>query len=61
MPIDGADLGLSQGWQKQLIDTLGTYGDIYRRTLGEASAYGLPRGLNAPWPEGGLFLAPYSE
>ncbi len=61
LPIDGADLGLRQEWQRQLIDTLGTYGDMYRRTLGDRSVYGLPRGVNAPWPEGGLFLAPYSE
>ena len=61
LPIDGVDLGLNEGWQRQLIDTLGTYGDIYRRTLGDRSVYGLPRGLNAPWLEGGLFLAPYSE
>lgn len=61
LAIDGADLGLNEGWQRELIDTLGSYGDIYRRTLGDASVYGLPRGLNAPWLEGGLFLAPYSE
>jgi general L-amino acid transport system substrate-binding protein len=61
LPIDGTDLGLDQDWQKRLIDTLGAYGDIYRRTLGDQSVYGLARGLNAPSIEGGLFLAPYVE
>jgi general L-amino acid transport system substrate-binding protein len=61
LAIDGAGLGLGQGWQKQIIDTLGGYGDMYRRTLGDQSIYGLARGLNAPSLEGGLFAAPYSE
>ena len=61
LPIDGTDLGLGQGWQKQLTGTLGSYGDIYRRTLGDQSVYGLPRGVNAPSREGGLFAAPYVE
>jgi general L-amino acid transport system substrate-binding protein len=61
LSIDGADLGLDPDWQKRLIDTLGAYGEIYRRTLGDQSVYGLARGLNAPSIEGGLFLAPYSE
>lgn len=59
LPIEG--LGLDQGWQKRVIETLGSYGDIFSRTLGEKSPYGLARGLNAPSREGGLFLAPYSE
>jgi general L-amino acid transport system substrate-binding protein len=61
LPIDGADLGLDPGWQERLIDTLGTYADIYSRTLGDKSLYNLPRGLNAPSQDGGLFTAPYSE
>jgi general L-amino acid transport system substrate-binding protein len=61
LPIDGADLGLDPGWQKRLIDTLGSYADIYSRTLGDKSLYDLPRGLNAPSRDGGLVGAPYSE
>ncbi|HUZ90387.1 MAG TPA: hypothetical protein VMU78_00560 [Methylocella sp.] len=61
LPIEGADLGLDHKWQARLISKFGAYGDIYRRTLGDQSVYGLARGLNAPVQEGGLFLAPYSE
>jgi general L-amino acid transport system substrate-binding protein len=61
LPIDGTDLGLARGWQERLIDTLGSYADIYSRTLGDKSPYNLPRGLNAPSQDGGLFTAPYSE
>ncbi len=61
LPIDGADLGLDPGWQERLIGTLGSYADIYSRTLGDKSLYDLPRGLNAPSQDGGLFAAPYSE
>ena len=61
LPIEGAGLGLDPGWQLRLNDALGTYSDIYQRTLGDKSVYGLPRGLNAPTVEGGLFLPPYSE
>jgi general L-amino acid transport system substrate-binding protein len=44
-----------------VISAVGSYGDIYRRNLGDGSSYKLPRGLNAPWRDGGLMLAPYSE
>jgi general L-amino acid transport system substrate-binding protein len=62
LPVEEVpELKLSKGWQKRVVDTVGTYGDIYRRNLGEGSPYQLPRGLNARWENGGLFMAPYSE
>jgi len=61
LPIEAPELKLSKGWQSRVVDAVGTYADIYRRNLGEASPYRLPRGLNASWQEGGLILAPYSE
>jgi general L-amino acid transport system substrate-binding protein len=61
LPVEAPELKLTKGWQTRVIDAVGTYGDIYRRNLGEASPYRLPRGLNASWQEGGLILAPYSE
>jgi general L-amino acid transport system substrate-binding protein len=61
LPIDGTALGIDQKWQARLIRMCGAYRDIYRRTLGDKSAYGLARGVNAPPQEGGLLLAPYSE
>jgi general L-amino acid transport system substrate-binding protein len=61
LPIEAPQLGLAKDWQKQVVDSVGTYADIYRRTLGEDSPYKLPRGPNAPWTAGGLVAAPYAE
>jgi len=61
IPLDGQALGLASDWQKRVVDTAGSYGDIYRRNLGSGSPYDLQRGLNAPWQAGGAMLAPYSE
>ena len=61
VPVAGAGLGLSADWQKDVFATVGTYDDIFRRTLGEASPFKLAPGLNAPVAEGGLLLAPFEE
>ncbi len=61
VPVAGAGLGLAADWQKTLIATVGTYDDIFRRTLGEGSPFKLAPGLNAPVSEGGLLLAPFEQ
>jgi general L-amino acid transport system substrate-binding protein len=48
LPIEAPELKLSKGWQTRVVDAVGNYGDIYRRNLGEASPYRLPRGLWRP-------------
>jgi general L-amino acid transport system substrate-binding protein len=50
----GQALGLDREWAAHLIATLGNYGEIYARTVGEGSPLRLPRGLNALWTHGGL-------
>jgi general L-amino acid transport system substrate-binding protein len=58
--LTGADfatasaLGLPHDWTTQLIKSVGNYGEIYARTIGEHGALHLPRGLNALWTRGGL-------
>jgi general L-amino acid transport system substrate-binding protein len=52
LALAAPELGLPADWQRQVIATVGTYTDIWRRTLGAASPYRLPQGLNAPWSEG---------
>jgi general L-amino acid transport system substrate-binding protein len=59
--INAPELGLAAGWQKSLIDTIGTYGDLYEKDLGEKSGLKLPRGLNASTAEGGALEVPYTE
>lgn len=59
--VAAPELGLAQGWQKQLVDLIGSYADLYDRNLGEKSELKLPRGLNASVADGGVIAAPYSE
>lgn len=48
-------LGLSDhGWAAKVIGVVGTYGEIYDRTVGHPDA--LPRGRNALWSVGGLLV-----
>lgn len=54
----GAMLGLDPAWAKRAIAASGNYGEIFAAHLGEQTKVGLPRGLNAPWKEGGLLYAP---
>ncbi len=61
LPIEAPRLGLDKGWQKRVVDSVGSYADIYRRRLGEDSPFKLPRGPNALWTAGGLLAAPSAE
>lgn len=53
-PGVGERLGLSDDWAYNVIKTVGNYGEIYDRTVGEGSRYQLLRGLNNLWNNGGL-------
>ena len=61
LPLDVPELGLDKGWQKRVVEATDGYDAMFRRNLGTSSPYRLPRGLNAPWWQGGLMLAPYVE
>jgi general L-amino acid transport system substrate-binding protein len=50
----GGKLGLSKDWARQVIDAVGSYGEIFERNL---HSIGLPRGINKPWTQGGLLYA----
>ncbi len=54
---NGAALGLRETWAADAIATVGNYGEIFARNLGDASAVKLPRGPNALWRDGGLLYA----
>lgn len=54
----GAQLGLAPGWAPAMIGMVGNYGEVYENSLGEATALGLSRGLNAQWTDGGLLSSP---
>jgi general L-amino acid transport system substrate-binding protein len=54
----GAMMGLDNNWAKNAIAAVGNYGEIFAANIGEATAIGLARGLNAQWTQGGLQYAP---
>jgi general L-amino acid transport system substrate-binding protein len=51
-------LGLPRGWTAAVVRSVGNYGELYERTLGEGSAARLARGQNELWSRGGLLYAP---
>ncbi len=53
-PGIGRPLGLDDGWARRAIAAAGNYGEIFERHLGQGSRFGMSRGLNALWTDGGL-------
>ncbi len=53
----GKLLGLDRDWLARAIATVGNYGEMFEHHLGEKTALGLKRGLNAQWNKGGLQYA----
>ncbi|WP_310619614.1 amino acid ABC transporter substrate-binding protein [Flexibacterium corallicola] len=54
----GAMVGLNNDFALKAIQAGGNYGEIFEQYLGENTALGLARGLNAQWKDGGLIFAP---
>lgn len=54
----GKMLGLDVKWGYNVIKSVGNYGEIFERNLGEKTRLGLTRGPNAQWNAGGLLYAP---
>lgn len=54
----GAMLGLEADWALNAIAVSGNYGEIFESNIGESTAIGLARGLNAQWAQGGLIYSP---
>jgi len=52
----GAKLGLSNDFSRRIIKHVGNYGEVYERNIGEP--FGLERGTNALWQDGGLMYSP---
>lgn len=53
-PGVGKPLGLSDDWAYNVIKHMGNYGEVFARNIGKDSDYGMPRGLNNLWNEGGV-------
>ncbi len=54
----GAMFGLDKEWAKRAIAVSGNYGEIFDNNIGQDTAIGLSRGLNALWTNGGILYAP---
>ena len=54
----GTKMGLANGWTVNVIKSVGNYGEIYNRHLGDASVLKIPRGMNDLADKGGLLFAP---
>lgn len=54
----GEMLGLEADWAANAIAVGGNYAEIFEANIGEETAIGLARGLNAQWTDGGLLYSP---
>ncbi|ELS04994.1 periplasmic component of amino acid ABC-type transporter/signal transduction system [Xenococcus sp. PCC 7305] len=52
----GEDMGLPNDFAARIIKNVGNYGEIYEKNIGQP--FGLERGLNNLWTNGGLLYAP---
>lgn len=57
-PGFGRSLSLDPLWARRIVEQVGNYAEIYDRNLGPRTPFGLERGLNALWKQGGLFYPP---
>ncbi|HWV81393.1 MAG TPA: transporter substrate-binding domain-containing protein [Hyphomicrobiaceae bacterium] len=55
----GKPLGLPRSWVYQIVKSIGNYGEIYERNLGQRSPFKLERRSNDLWTRGGLMVAPH--
>jgi general L-amino acid transport system substrate-binding protein len=54
----GSYLGLDNDFMVNVITQVGNYGEVFDRNLGPETVFGLERGVNALWTDGGLVYAP---
>lgn len=54
----GNYLGINNQFMVDVIRQVGNYSEIFDRNLGPDTIFGLPRGVNALWIDGGLLYAP---
>lgn len=56
--VAGDYLGINDEFMVDVITQVGNYGEIFDRNLGPDTIFGLTRGVNALWTDGGLLYAP---
>ena len=61
LDLDGVfakQLGVQSGWVVRLLESVGNYGEMFERNLGQGSTLKLDRGPNRLGSQGGLMYAP---
>lgn len=61
MAVPGAGLGLPAEWQKAVVARVGSYSDVFARTLGSRSPLKLDQDLNRRVADGGVLDAPFRD
>ncbi len=56
--VTGDYLGINDEFMVDVITQVGNYGEVFDRNLGPETIFGLTRGVNALWTDGGLLYAP---
>jgi general L-amino acid transport system substrate-binding protein len=54
----GEYVGLDNEWAVNVIRTVGNYGEIFERNVGQGSELKIDRGINQLWTKGGIMYAP---
>jgi len=54
----GSYYGITNDFMVTVITQVGNYGEIFERHLGSDTPFGLVRGLNGLWTDGGLMYSP---
>jgi len=54
----GKLLGLPKDWAKNMLSSVGNYGELFDQNLGQRSPLKIDRGPNKLWDQGGLLFAP---
>jgi general L-amino acid transport system substrate-binding protein len=57
-PGMGKALGVDEKWAYNVVKQVGNYGEAFDRNLGPNTVLKIPRGINAPWRDGGVLYAP---
>ena len=55
---NGEALGLAPTWLRDVVKSVGNYGEMFEADLGKGSPLGMERGINALWKRGGVLYAP---
>ena len=50
----GPSIGLEKDWAFRIVKSMGNYGELFEKNLGQSSPLKIERGLNALWTKGGL-------